>query len=108
MITSKLTVPFTAERHVVSQMSSRSRTILALVLGAVGSVPVVFLIAWRYFAEMVGSEYASGERTSTDGDSIMIPIAGVTITWVLLLAVTAAVIGAVFCVRWAVRRLPPN
>lgn len=84
-------------------MTKTQRT-LALVLGAVASVPVVFLVAWGYFDAMVRSEYASGERTSTDGDSMIIPVIGVTVAWVIVLLVSVAAVLLVVHVRRARRK----
>jgi hypothetical protein len=82
---------------------TRSQRTLALVLGAVASVPAVFLVASAYFDAMVRSEYASGARTSTDGDSIFIPVMGVALAWVVLLLGAAAVTGIVLIFRRARR-----
>ena len=76
---------------------------VALLVGAVGSIPVVFLLAWGYFDAMVRSEYASGARTSTDGDSIIIPVVGVTAAWILFLLAVLAVFGVVMLFRKARR-----
>ena len=77
---------------------------LALVAGAVGSIPVVFLLAWGYFDTVIRSEYASGARESTDGDSIIIPVVGVTAAWMLLLLAGLGVFWVVLLVRKARRR----
>lgn len=76
---------------------------VALLVGAVGSIPVIFLLAWGYFDAIVRSEYASGVRTSTDGDSIVIPVVGVTVASILLLLVALAVFGIVMLLRKARR-----
>ncbi len=67
--------------------------------GAVGSIPVVFLSAWGYFDAMVRSEYASGDRVSTDGDSIIIPVVGVTAAWIVLLLAGLGIFGIIVAVR---------
>ena len=79
-------------------MTKLQRT-LALGVGAVGSIPVVFLMAWGYFDAMVRSEYASGARPSTDGDSIIIPVVGVTAAWIILLLVGLGVFGIILQIR---------
>ncbi len=72
---------------------------VSLAVGAVGSIPVVFLVAWGYFDAMVRSEYASGARTSTDGDSIIIPVVGVTAAWIVLVVVALGIFGIVVLLR---------
>jgi len=49
------------------------------------SIPLTFCLALMLLMKMVDSEYASGARTSTHGDSVMIPAVGITVTWVLVL-----------------------
>jgi len=49
------------------------------------SIPLTFHIAVKLLTKMVESEYASGVRTSTDGDFVMIPAVGIAVTWVLVL-----------------------
>jgi hypothetical protein len=45
-----------------------------------------FGLSWWYFSGLVDEEYGSGVRTTTDSDSIMIPVMGVvTLTAVALL-----------------------
>jgi TRAP-type mannitol/chloroaromatic compound transport system permease small subunit len=83
-------------------MTKPQRT-LALIAAAVGSIPVVFLVAWGGFDAMVRSEYASGERVSTDGDSIIIPVVGVTVAWLIVLLAVAGVVGIIVQVRRARR-----
>ena len=80
---------------------TKPQCLLAVGVGAVLSVPGVFFAAWAYFDSMVRAEYESGVRTSTDGDSIIIPVVGVTVAWTLLLLVVAGVTGVVLLIRRA-------
>jgi TRAP-type mannitol/chloroaromatic compound transport system permease small subunit len=74
-----------------------------IVLGAVLSVPAVALLTFLYLQRMVASEYASGERVSTNGDSLGIPVIEVTVVWTSLLLLSGAVYFAVRFIRWALR-----
>lgn len=80
---------------------TKPQLLLAVVAGAVLSVPGVFLASLHYFDAIVRAEYESGVRTSTDGDSIMIPVVGVTATWTLLLLVVGGLTGTVVLIRRA-------
>lgn len=56
--------------------------------------PVLFAF---WISREVRLEYAAGLRVSTDGDSIVLPIVGFTVSlWLLLLALTVVV----YVVRW--------
>jgi hypothetical protein len=80
---------------------TKPQRVLAVVVGAVLSVPGVFFAAMGYFDSMVTVEYESGVRISTNGDSIFIPAVGVTVAWTLLLLVVASVAGAILVIRRA-------
>jgi len=82
---------------------TKPRHVVAVVVAAVLSVPGVFFAAMAYFDWMVKAEYESGARTSTDGDSIFIPVMGVTVAWTFLLLVVGGVTGVVILVRRARR-----
>lgn len=72
-----------------------------VLVGTVLSVPGVFFSAWTYFDSTVRVEYESGVRTSTNGDSIIIPVVGVTVAWTFLLLVIGGVTGVVLLIRRA-------
>ena len=54
-------------------MTSMRRSLI-VIAGGVLSIPAVALLSFVYFQHMVAAEYASGERVSTDGDSLGIPV----------------------------------
>jgi hypothetical protein len=56
-----------------------------------------------YFDAMVRAECASGDRVSTDGDSIIIPVVGVTVAWIVVLVFGVGVVAIVMEVRRARR-----
>ena len=76
---------------------------LTVLLGAVLSVPVVAILAAVYFDHLVRAEYASGMRAATDGDSIIIPVAGLTLGWCALLMICAVFSGVFRFLLWGVR-----
>ena len=80
---------------------TKTQRLVAVVMGAVLSVPGVLFASILYFDAMGKSEYASGIRTSTDGDSIMIPVVGVTVAWTILLLLVGGIAGAVLLIRRA-------
>ena len=57
-----------------------------------------------YLDRLLDHEYATGIRTSTDGDIILIPVAGLFIFLLISLLIINAVVG--FCV-WLRRRRRP-
>ena len=65
---------------------------LAILAAALLSIPAVFLASGVYFRTMALDEYKSGARASTDGDSIMIPMVGVTAAWIVVLAIGTGVV----------------
>jgi hypothetical protein len=67
-------------------MARKWRDIVAI-LAALLSIPSVFLLAFWVLWRTVQSEYASGDRISTGGDTVTIPAAGVTAAWVVALAI---------------------
>lgn len=72
-------------------MSKERMKVFVAILAALLSIPGVFLVSLWHFHRMVQAEYASGERVSTAGDTVMIPAVQVTTTWIaLLLAIAAA------------------
>ena len=85
----------------------------AWVVGALASVPLVFIAAFSYFSVVLQDEYRTGARVSTDGDIATIPAAGITVAWLLLLAVVAtATLLVVATRRYKAKRamwhVPPN
>jgi uncharacterized membrane protein len=58
------------------------------------SVPILYYV---YLDRLVDYEYATGVRTSTGGDIILIPVAGVFLFLLLILLVINT---AVACVCW--------
>jgi hypothetical protein len=82
---------------------TKPQRVVAVVVAAVLSIPGVFFAAMAYFDSMVKAEYASGARTSTDGDSIFIPVMGVTVAWTFLLLIVGGVTAAVLLIRAARR-----
>jgi len=75
-----------APRQLEHSMRRWVKYILAAV-ATLASIPLTFYLALMLLMKMVESEYASGARTSTDGDSVMIPAVGITVTWVLVLVI---------------------
>ena len=67
-------------------MARKQNYVLAFIAGVL-SIPVVFALASIALGRMVEAEYASGARTSTDGDTVTIPAAGITAAWVVALAI---------------------
>ena len=82
---------------------TRLHRLVAVVVGAVLSVPAVFIASSMYFDAMVRSEYASGIRTSTGGDSTIIPVISVTVVWTIVLLVGGVIAGGVVLIRRARR-----
>ena len=74
-----------------------------IVVGGVLSVPAVALLSFLYLQHMVAAEYASGERVSTGGDSIGIPMIGITVAWTGVLLIVGAAYFVVKFVKWALR-----
>ena len=66
--------------------------VVAWVVANLASVPAVFFGALAYWTQIVQAEYATGLRVSTDGDNVVIPAAGLTELWIILLTVVNAVI----------------
>jgi len=83
---------------------TKSHRIVVAVVAAVFSIPGVFVASYFFFDSMAREERASGARTATDGDAIMIPMMGLTMTWTLLLLVVAAIFGIIAIVRRVRRR----
>ena len=65
---------------------------LAILAAGLLSIPAVFLASGVYFRTMATDEYKSGGRVSTDGDSSMIPMVGVTAAWMVVLAIGTGVV----------------
>jgi hypothetical protein len=66
---------------------------LLVVTSAIASIPAVFVVASWCLGRMVQAEYTSSARVSTDGDTVAIPAAGVTVVWIGLLLIVSAVRG---------------
>jgi TRAP-type mannitol/chloroaromatic compound transport system permease small subunit len=78
---------------------TRKWNYIIAIIGGLLSIPVVFAIAYMALHRMVLAEYASGERTSTAGDTVTIPAAGITAAWVVTFAIGAFVVLAVRIMR---------
>lgn len=73
---------------------------LLAVLVALLSIPgPVFFLSFTVLWRMVQAEYASGERISTNGDTVTIPAVGITEAWILVLAIVGLVLVAVSIFR---------
>ena len=82
----------------------RSTRWIGAVAAAIVSIPSVFFVSWMYLHAMVEEQYRTGVRVSTDGDSIIIPVVGVTFARIALLLTVSAVTGVVLLVRSWLRR----
>ena len=82
---------------------TRKNRFAAILVGAILSVPTVALLSSFFIRRMIEAEYASGARTSTNGDSPMIPVVGVTVAWTVALLAGAAIWVTVRLVRRAAR-----
>ena len=69
------------------------------------TIPVAFYLSIGYWTSLVQDEYRTGARVSTDGDSVMIPVMGTTIPWVLFLCLLNVAILIAFVVRARFARL---
>ena len=85
-------------------MGKKSVKVIAAVVAGLVSIPAVFLASFEYFWRMVQGEYASGERVSTDGDTVTIPAVGVTTVWMGLLLVVGGTLLIMSIVRKSKRR----
>jgi hypothetical protein len=85
-------------------MGKKSVKVIAAVVAGLASIPAVFLASLEYFWRMVQGEYASGERVSTGGDTVMIPAVGVTTVWIGLLLVVGGTLLIMRIVRKSKRR----
>ncbi len=56
------------------------------------TTPVAFYLSISYWTSRVQDEYLTGLRVSTDGDSILIPVVGTTVSWVGLLCLLNALL----------------
>lgn len=66
-------------------------------------IPVIF---YFYVRQMVDDEYATGLRTTSDGDSIIIPVAGMFIFAFVALLVVNALVGGFYILARRRRELP--
>jgi cellobiose-specific phosphotransferase system component IIC len=96
----------TSQLHLVrrTEMSPRNKFV-AILAAAILSVPAMFLGSFALLQRVVQSEFESGARTSTNGDTVMIPAVGLTAGWTALLLAAGAIFGTVsFLRRSRIRR----
>jgi hypothetical protein len=67
-------------------------------------VPIMFSV---YVRRMVDEEYATGMRNTSDGDSIIIPVAGMFIFMLITLISINALVGSFYLLRRRRRRRLP-